>query len=72
MITFTKTPSTRMVNADTSLADELNTFYTCFKAAANSSNSAGIASSVSSAKGSTISANGSVSEWEMLYAYGHI
>ncbi|KAI5616883.1 gastrula zinc finger protein XlCGF28.1-like [Silurus asotus] len=39
-ITDYKTPSSRMVNADASLADELNTFYARFKAAANHASSA--------------------------------
>ncbi|KAF7702949.1 hypothetical protein HF521_021956 [Silurus meridionalis] len=34
-ITDYRTPSSRMVNADASLADELNTFYARFEAAAN-------------------------------------
>ncbi|KAK3554489.1 hypothetical protein QTP70_024290, partial [Hemibagrus guttatus] len=33
-ITDYRTPSSRRVNADASLADELNTFYSCFEAAA--------------------------------------
>ncbi|KAI5608749.1 gastrula zinc finger protein XlCGF28.1-like, partial [Silurus asotus] len=39
-ITDYKTPSSRMVNADASLADELNTFYARFEAAANHANGA--------------------------------
>ncbi|KAI5616827.1 gastrula zinc finger protein XlCGF28.1-like [Silurus asotus] len=45
-ITDYKTPSSRMVNADASLADELNTFYARFKAAANHASGASGTTSV--------------------------
>ncbi|KAK3540975.1 hypothetical protein QTP86_007696 [Hemibagrus guttatus] len=44
-ITDHRTPSSRMVNADASLADELNTFYARIKAAAHSANSISSANS---------------------------
>ncbi|KAI5629002.1 gastrula zinc finger protein XlCGF28.1-like [Silurus asotus] len=45
-ITDYKTPSSRMVNADASLADELNTFYARFEAAANHASGASGTTSV--------------------------
>ncbi|KAI2646120.1 hypothetical protein H4Q32_023831 [Labeo rohita] len=50
-ITDYKAPTSGMINADVSLADELNTFYSCFETAASNVNSVSNANNASGANG---------------------